>query len=117
MDINTTVLERNLTLFTGPVAVAIAGTFAMVAGGNWVPDSPLLSALKPLAEVLSVAGGVAAAGGCFWAAWRAWLLHRWTSGELNGGCYKCSGPMRHLSGRYGDYSKCLMCGGKREGHH
>ncbi|MNR69357.1 hypothetical protein D3C85_1945410 [compost metagenome] len=49
--------------------------------------------------------------------WRWGLLYLWETGKLEGGCYSCGGPVSHKDGRYGPYSKCLICGSKREGWH
>jgi hypothetical protein len=117
MDINVTAIERNIRLFAGPVGLCVLGSVVILAAGQWAPTSPVLSGLKAISEMASLVGAVAAASGCLWGGWRLWLLYQWENGLVDGCCYNCGGPMKHLSGRYGDYSKCLMCGSKRQGHH
>lgn len=117
MDINITAIERLIRLFTQPVALTIfplIGYAFLPAPGN---SSPVLAGI---AQVFHSIGGVlllASLIGVAWGAKRCWMLWKWESGDLDGGCYNCAGPMQHKDGRYGPYSVCIMCGSKREGHH
>lgn len=73
--------------------------------------------LAEAGRLLLIASARIAVAGLLWMAWRVWLLWRWENGDLGGSCHNCAGTMSHHTGRYGDYSKCRMCGSKREGHH
>lgn len=115
MDINLTAIERNLRLYGVPGVVTVLG----VAGTLLIDPHPagagLQKMLAPLASGAFIACMAASAVGALWLGWRAVLEWRWERGTLDGGCVSCGGVMRHLDGRYGAYSKCMMCGEKREG--
>lgn len=117
MDINITAIERLVRLFAIPAAWAILpliGYAILPDPGN---SSPVLAGM---AQVFQPVGNVmllVSLAGVAWIARRFWLLWKWESGDLDGGCYNCAGPMQHKDGRYGPYSVCMMCGSKREGHH
>ncbi|OCX96142.1 MAG: hypothetical protein BFD77_00555 [Pseudomonas sp. CO183] len=117
MDINITSIVRHFRLFAAPIGLCFLGVIVVLVTSQWSPSSPVLLGLKPIAETTSLIGALAAIAGCLWVGWNLWLLYRWENGLVDSGCYSCAGPMRHLTGRYGDYSKCLMCGCKRERHH
>jgi len=118
VEINITAAERALRLFALPAALMLLG-LALLAfiGGAMDTLSPML---RPTLEAVIVPARWFLAGlsgwGALWFAWRLLLLYRWGNGA-DGGCHGCGGFVSHLEGRRGDYSKCLMCGGTRSGHH
>lgn len=117
MDINITAIERNLRLYGRPAAIMAFGLLVMLLV-ELMPEGSgalaMVGALRPWAGLL--AAGVCLWGAC-WLGYEAWREWRWERGALDGGCLNCGGPMRHMTGRYGDYSKCHICGQKRGGHH
>lgn len=115
MDINITAIERNLRFYGAPAALTIFGLIGtLLIDPN--PSGPVpVMILAPLAKGVFLACAAATAAGALWLGYRAVLEWRWQRGALDGGCLNCGGPMRHLDGRYGSYSKCMMCGSKREG--
>lgn len=117
MDINITAIERLVRLFRQPAALMICP----LIGYTFLPDAESLPpVLAGMAQVFHAIGGVlllASLVGVAWSAKRCWTLWKWESGDFDGGCYNCAGPMQHKDGRYGPYSVCMMCGSKREGHH
>jgi len=117
MDINITAIERLVRLFAQPAALMIIP----LIGYAFLPDPSSVSpVLAGMAQVFKPVGGVllvASLAGSGWMARRRGLLWKWESGDLDGGCDNCAGPMHHKDGRYGPYSVCMMCGSKREGHH
>lgn len=105
-----------LPIFLGVGSLAV-GLFLSMAGQS-AAESAILAEVGTLfwqAGRLIALAGVAAALGL--SLWRWWLLYLWESGKLEGGCFNCGGPMSHKDGRYGAYSKCQICGSKREGWH
>lgn len=118
MKINVTAVELGGRLFARPTALMLLG-LALLAftGGAMDIQNPLL---RPTVEAVIVPTRWFLAGlsgwGALWLAWRCLLLYRWENGA-DGGCHQCGGFVRHLEGRWGDYSKCMMCGGTRSGHH
>jgi len=117
MDINITAIERLARLF----AVPLATTILPLIGYAILPDpgnsSPVLAGMAQVFHPVGKVLLLASLPGATWIAWRFWLLWKWESGDLDGGCYNCAGSMQHKDGRYGPYSVCMMCGSKREGHH
>lgn len=118
VDINFTAIERNLRLYGMPGALILIGVVGMLLIDP-APDqaSPVTAAIAPLARMAFIGSVLVALVGLIWMGWRVWLEWRWMSGKSDGGCLNCGGDMRHLEGRYSRYSKCLMCGAKRKGHH
>lgn len=111
-------LDRAFRLYSGPVVLAVIG----VVGVALVDPSPVAAPgfeqmLVPFKRMLFFGACGAAIVGALWGAWNVFLEYRWARGDLNGGCHNCGGPMRHKDGRWGAYSKCIMCGSKREGWH
>lgn len=117
MDINITAIERNLRLFAAPGLLTLGGMVGMLLMDPNAPAEGITAGLEQIQRIAALIAAGTALGGSIWLAYRAWLAWRWETGSLEGGCNRCSGVMRHLGGKYGDYSKCLMCGAKREGHH
>jgi hypothetical protein len=118
MDINITAIERNVRLYGQPILLALLGGAGMYLAGSWDHNaSGIKAALGPVMKYGFIGSAALCFAGLIWAAWRAYLEFRWSNGETAGGCNNCGGVMRHLSGRYGGYSKCMMCGRKQEGHH
>lgn len=118
MEINFTAIERSGRLFALPLAVMLLGLVLLgITGGAMENQSPFL---RPMLEavIVPVRWGLVglSAWGALLLAWRWILLCRWVNGA-DGGCHHCGGFVRHLEGRWGDYSKCLMCGGTQSGHH
>ena len=110
-----------IRLFGLPLWVAFRSLilgFLLSSAGHAAAESVIFAeAGKFLGQagwLIASAGVVAALG---MSLWRWGLLYLWESGKLEGGCYNCGGPMSHKDGRYGPYSKCLICGSKREGWH
>jgi hypothetical protein len=117
MDINLTAVERNVRYY-GPPAIPLIACF--VVAMLTYPEAPASGVAGVLAQVwlwLHLGAVVGAMFSSIWLGYRAWIDWRWERGEYDGGCIQCGGPMRHLHGRYGAYSKCQMCGEKREGWH
>lgn len=118
MDINVTAIERNIRLYALPGLLTLIGISAVLlidpAAASTSPVDQIVAPLKR--GIFWVAVGFIMAG-IVWGLYRAWLEFRWMQGELLGDCDNCGGPLRHLDGRYGAYSKCLMCGSKRKGWH
>lgn len=118
MEIDVTAAERSVRLFALPTALVLLGLALLAFTGRALDiQSPML---RPMLETVIVPARWFLAGlsgwGALWFAWRLVLLYRWENGA-DGGCHRCGGFVRHLEGRWGDYSKCLMCGGTRSGHH
>lgn len=119
MEVNITALARNFRLFAAPVSLVLISFFVSLTIGSYTSGSnPILDAMMrtigPALAWGSLAGLIAGGG---WYGFNLWQLHRWENGNLEGGCDRCSGPVRHLNGRYGAYSKCKMCGGTRSDWH
>ncbi|WP_236450493.1 hypothetical protein [Stutzerimonas stutzeri] len=118
MEINVTAVERAVRLFALPMGLMLLGLALLAFTGRALDiQSPML---RLTLEAVIVPGRWFLVGlsgwGAIWLAWRLLLLYRWENGA-DGGCHRCGGFVRHLEGRWGDYSKCLMCGGTRSGHH
>lgn len=118
MNINVTAIERNIRLY------ALPGLLALIGIGTMLLIDPSAASVRPFDQMIApLKRGVfwvavmLTVGGIVWSLYRAWLEFRWMQGALLGGCDNCGGPLRHLDGRYGTYSKCLMCGSKRKGWH
>lgn len=111
---NITNIERDLRLFVEPVLVVAGGMLGMLIASQVLMARPVLAGAG---QVVGLTCGGLAVAGLIWMAWRVWLLHRWEKGDLDGGCNSCGGIMSHFTGKHGDYSKCKMCGSKRQGHH
>ncbi|HBO2796417.1 MULTISPECIES: hypothetical protein [Pseudomonas] len=111
-------LERAFRLYARPVLLVIIGLFVMGLVAM-TPESAGVfdQVLMPIKRAIFYGALVVGGAGFLWLCWSAYLEYRWARGELDGGCHNCGGPMRHLSGRWGNYSKCLMCGSTREGWH
>ncbi|MCM2317827.1 MAG: hypothetical protein NDI93_00680 [Pseudomonas sp.] len=110
-----------IRLFSLPLWVAFSGLIVGVllsSAGQAATESATLAEVGKLfwqvGWLIALAGVVAALGISLW---RWGLLYLWETGKLEGGCYGCGGPVSHKDGRYGPYSKCLICGSKREGWH
>ena len=116
---NITLIERMLRLFAIPCFLVLSSMLGMaMLKGAAIPSNGHLSAIgSSLWEVLRWPLLGVFAWGLLWFLWNAWRLYRWESGEADGGCNRCGGPMSQMDGRYGPYSKCLICGSKREGWH
>lgn len=118
MDINITAIERNLRLYGLPTFLMLPGLAGIILiDPSSKPANPFLQMVAPLSHALFFGAAGLVVVGAIWALWNAWLEYRWMRGDLAGGCDHCAGPMRHLTGRYGAYSKCLMCGNTRKGWH
>lgn len=118
MNINITAVERYFRLFALPVFLMFIGLMGMMQFSAQAPASDLASALLAnVGRVLFPASAVLTLVAFLWTVWNCWLLFRWELGDLHGGCNWCGGVMSHKDGRYGTYSVCKMCGGKREGWH
>ncbi|MCY1544850.1 hypothetical protein D9M68_807580 [compost metagenome] len=118
MDINITAIERNLRLYGLPAFLILIGLIGVILiDPSSAPTNPMLQAIAPIKKMAFYGAAGLGSFGALWALRMAWLEYRWSRGELDGGCHNCGGPMRHLDGRYGAYSKCLMCGSKRKGWH
>jgi len=118
VEINVTAVERAVRLFALPTALMLLGLILLAfTGGAMDTLSPML---RPTLEAVIVPARWFLAGlscwGALWFAWRLLLMYRWENGA-DGGCHRCGGFVRHLEGRWGDYSKCMMCGGTKSGHH
>ena len=111
MEINVTAIERWVRQLATPVALILAGLVFVWAASK-------LEGLfgTPAVGMHTWALAVPLVG-LIWAAWRLWQMYRWEAGDLEGGCLSCGGPMSQHDGRYGPYSRCRMCGDKREGWH
>ncbi|WP_330113950.1 hypothetical protein SA496_14350 [Pseudomonas sp. JS3066] len=116
MDI--TAIERNVRLYGLPVFLTLMGLAGMLLIGLSSPaTTPIDHVLAPLKRAAFLGAAGFAVVGAIWWARNAWLKYRWIRGELDGGCHHCGGVMRQLKGRWGAYSKCLMCGNTRKGWH
>lgn len=116
VEINLTAAERAVRLFALPTALMLLGLVLLAfIGGAMDTLSPMV---RPTLEAVIVPARWFLAGlscwGALWFAWRLVLLYRWENGA-DGGCHHCCGFVRHLEGRWGDYSKCMMCGGTKSG--
>ncbi|MHB9798447.1 hypothetical protein ACYCAX_11615 [Pseudomonas sp. MT3] len=109
-------LPRFLRLNGRPVTLLLAGLAGAILIDP-IASAPYEQISLPFKRALYFGALSMTAIGALWCSWNAWLEYRWSRGELNGGCDDCGGHVRHLSGRYGAYSKCLMCGSKRNGWH
>ncbi|MBB3104915.1 hypothetical protein FHR87_003343 [Azomonas macrocytogenes] len=50
-----------------------------------------------------------------WGLYRLWLYIHWRSGNSDGGCPSCGGPMQHLQEPHAMYSECMICGARKNG--
>ena len=119
LNINFTALSRNLRLFAAPALLLAASLILSLCAASYTTGtSPVLDMLMhTFGRLLSWAALACFAVGGAWYGYNLWQLYRWERGDLIGGCAHCAGPMSHLSGRFGAYSKCKMCGSKRSGWH
>lgn len=118
MNIDITAIERYFRLFALPVFLMLIGFIGMVLFSGPAPAGGLASALLAnVGRIFFPASAALTLVASIWTAWNCWQLFRWERGDLQGGCNRCSGVMSHKDGRYGTYSVCKMCGGKREGWH
>lgn len=118
MDINITEVERGLRFFGGPVCVTVVGLAGMAFVDQVTDIQGSFAVMVHQVATVAFLGMLAIfALGIAWTMRRGWLLYRLQRGDLVGNCQSCAGPMAHHSGRYGAYSKCLICGSKREGHY
>jgi hypothetical protein len=116
MDINITAIERNLRLYAAPaflIVLGLVGVLLIDPSGQGATGVGVLAI--PIKRFVFAGAGVLTMVGALWLGYRGWLEWRWERGS-DGGCRKCGGSMQHLDGRYGTYSKCLMCGAKRKGY-
>lgn len=114
-----TALARSFRLFAAPAALILFSFSVSLAIGSYTPDTnpiwdSMMQSIGPVLTWVSLTGLIA--GGA-WYGFNLWQLYRWERGNLEGGCDRCGGSVRHLNGRYGAYSKCKMCGGTRSGWH
>lgn len=118
VDINITAIERNLRLYALPGAMVVIGVVgSLLVDPNPAHTGTVVDMLEPAKRYVSLAFALVALAGALWGGYRAWLEWRWEQGMSSGGCLNCGGDMQQFEGRYGNYSKCLMCGSKRKGHH
>ncbi|MFI8744494.1 hypothetical protein ACIGKL_04980 [Pseudomonas sp. NPDC077186] len=118
MNINITAIERYIRLFGLPAFLMILGLVGMAFFSSKAPATDIASAVfASVVRLLFPASAGLTIAAALWLAWNCWQLHRWECGDLQGGCDRCGGVMSHKDGRYGAYSVCKMCGGKREGWH
>lgn len=118
VDINITAIERNLRLYALPVAMMMIGvTASLLLDPVPARAGAPFGMLAPVMRYASLGFALLGLAGALWGGYRAWLEWRWGQGLSEGGCLRCGGDMQHLDGRYGSYSKCLMCGAKRKGHY
>ncbi|MNZ55669.1 hypothetical protein D3C78_736010 [compost metagenome] len=118
VDINITAIERNLRLYGLPAFLLLLGLAGVaLIDPSAPPASQIEQVIAPIKRIVFLGAAALAAVSAVWCLWRAGLEYRWSRGALDGGCHNCSGPMRHFDGRYGPYSKCLMCESKRKGWH
>jgi hypothetical protein len=113
---NITSIERNLRFYGPPgilLLIGMAGLLLIDPSGKGASGLSLIA--LPFSQFLFYGAGVITMFGLLWLGYRAWLEWRWERGELDGGCMKCGGVVKHHDGRYGAYSKCMMCGAKRKG--
>ena len=116
MDINITAIERSLRLYSAPGFLTLLGIVGLILidpSGQGVSGVGVLAI--PVKRFAFAAAGLIGIGGALWLGYRGWQEWRWERGELDGDCRECGGVVRHLTGRYGSYSKCMMCGAKRRG--
>ena len=108
---NITKVEQYVRVLALPVGCVLLGLFfGLIAGA--AKDSLYLASA---AGYLAVGGFTLAAGGLLWSAWSLFQMERWENGAVIGTCPKCGGAESNLDGKYGPYSRCKMCGAKREG--
>lgn len=117
MNIDITAIERWGRQLILPVFGFVVGMIIMVGVGRMQMATGMLAGVAEVARMLFPWTVALPAVALLWAAHRVWQLWRWENGDLIGGCLSCGGPMSHMDGRYGPYSRCRMCGSKREGHH
>jgi len=115
---NFTAIARSFNLYGQPALLMAAGTFGMlVSSPADVTAVGIEQIVEELKSYVFLACAALAMAGSFWGLWRVWLDYRHSRGDVIGGCDCCGGTMRHLDGRYGAYSKCLMCGSTQKGWH
>lgn len=98
-----------------PVILTIIGFMIYDLVGSFQPEVKLLA---PLAEKVRSMQGYflwIPVAGLIWFGYRAWRLWRCMWHGVDYGCPQCLGPMRELSGRYGAYRKCEICGATEKG--
>lgn len=111
-------LDRRLRLYARPGMLLLIGLVLLFSVDPTAPvANPFEQVLVPVKKMLFFASIGLTAAGLVWGSWRAWLAYRWEAGKLDGGCENCGGPLQHREGRWGDYSKCIMCGSTRKGWH
>lgn len=115
MDINITAIERNIRFYGPPVALVLFSLLVALITRSSPAPAGFALILAPIASWVNTGALITAAGGTLWLLWRGWIEWRWERGEYEGGCDHCGGPVSHLDGRYGTYSKCKMCGATQKG--
>lgn len=114
MDI--TAIERKFRLYSVPGFLMLLGMTGLILidpSGQGVSGVGVLAI--PIKRFAFSACGLIGAAGVLLLGYRGWQEWRWERGELDGDCRSCGGVVRHLTGRYGAYRKCMMCGATRGG--
>ncbi|WP_139199064.1 hypothetical protein [Pseudomonas panipatensis] len=118
MDINLTEIERSIRFYGPPGLLMLAGGVgSLLIDPSGASLNPIDQIFMPLKQGLSMLAATAMVAGAVWGLWRVGVEYRWSRGLLDGGCERCDGPVRHKEGRWGPYSKCLMCGSTSKGWH
>ena len=108
---NITKIERYFRVLVQPVACMLVGG-AFVAAGVKAKDALLLQGAAPY---LAYGGLAVAVSGFLWMSWALFQMERWENGSVVGTCPNCGGAESNFEGKHGPYSRCKMCGAKREG--
>jgi len=118
MNLDLTAIPRNVRLFALPILFSTVGLIGMlICAGHGDRNTPLAAMMTGVLQIAFWPALALALLGVSWLARNIWLLWRWQNGEVIGGCTTCGGVMRHEDGRWSQYSRCNICGSKRQGWH
>ncbi len=98
-----------------PLALTCSGLLILTVLSSLNGKGGMLHALGEMARSAFPFVAAATLAVAAWGCYRFYRVLRWESGERDGDCRQCGGDTSQLTGRYGPYVKCRMCGGKREG--
>lgn len=106
---------RYVLNLAAPMALTSIGVLIMTVLASLTGKGGMLHAVGGMARVAFPFVAIATLTVAAWGGYRYYRILRWERGERDGDCHHCGGDTAQLTGRYGPYVKCRMCGGKREG--
>jgi hypothetical protein len=118
MNLDLTAIQRNVRLLALPILFSAVGLIGMlICSGDDDRSTPLAAMMIGVLQIAFWPALALALIGVSGLARNIWLLWRWENGEPIGNCTECGGVMQRRDGRWSQYSRCNMCGSKRQGWH